>query len=98
MVRLDHPAVRALAAGLIAPSALSTPDPAPLPERVRPAPWQERLRCMAIVLAERDRQARLRDLKKALEQADRRADPDAYRAIELEYRRLLITNGRTRQT
>ena len=76
---------------------MSTPDPAPLSESVRPAPWQDRLENMLIVLDERERQARLEDLKKALDETDPHADPDAYRAIELEYRRLL-TSGRTRKT
>jgi DNA primase len=97
MVRLDDPALRSLATGLIESSALSTPDPAPLPERVRPAPWQERLERMLIVLAERQRQTRLRELKRARDLTDQHADPDAYRAIELEYHRLL-TSGRTRKT
>jgi DNA primase len=88
MVRLDDPAVRALAAGLVTPSALSIPEPARLPEDLRPAPWPERLGRILIVLAERDRRARLGDLKKALEQTDQHADPNAYRAIQLEYRRL----------
>ena len=45
MVRLEDPAVRSLAASLIAESALSTPDPAQFPDSVdfRPAPWRERL-------------------------------------------------------
>jgi DNA primase len=63
---------------------------------VRPAPWRERLERMLIVLDARERQARLGDLNKALESTDQRADPDAYRAIELEYQRLL-TSGRTRK-
>jgi DNA primase len=96
MVRLDDPAVRALATELIAPSALSSPELDPLSESVRPAPWRERLERMLIVLDARARQARLGDLNKALKSTDQRADPDAYRAIELEYRRLL-TSGRTRK-
>ena len=51
---------------------------------------------MLIVLAERERAARLSDLKKALDETDPNADPEAYRAIQLEYRRLL-TSGRTRR-
>ena len=46
---------------------------------------------MLVVLAERQRQARQRELKKALDETDKHADPDAYRAIELEYRRLLTS-------
>ena len=32
-----------------------------------------------------------RELKKALDETDKQANPDAYRAIELEYRRLLTS-------
>ena len=70
MVRLDDPAMRRLATDLIAQSALSTPDPAPFPEGVRPAPWHERLERMLIVLDERERQARLRDLKRSHDETD----------------------------
>jgi DNA primase len=97
MVRIDDPAIRSLVAGLIAPSAVSTLDPSPFSDRVRPAPWQKRLENMLVVLDERERGARLNDLKKAKDQTDPNADPEAYRAIELEYRRLL-TSGRTRKT
>ena len=83
-VRLDDPEVRALAAGLLLPI-----ESAPLPESVRPAPWQDRLAGALAKLAERDRHDRLRDLKGALEETDETADPDAYRALTLEYRRLL---------
>ncbi len=96
MVRLDDPAVRALATDLITSSALSMPEPSPMSEGVRPAPWRDRLERLLTVLDHRERQARLEDLKRALEASDRHADPDAYRAIELEYRRLL-TSGRTRK-
>ena len=84
-----------LAASLIAESALSTPDPARFPDSVdcRPAPWRERLDQMLIVLDERERQARLRELKRSLDETDQHADPDAYRALELEYLRLLPAAG-----
>jgi len=91
MTRLEDPALRSLAAGLIVNSALSAPEPAPLPDGVNPAAWQVRLEEMLVVLAERERQARQRELKKALDETDKLADPDAYRAIELEYRRLLTS-------
>ena len=96
MAGLEDPALRALATDLIASTALSMPEPAPLSEGVRPAPWRDRLEHLLIVLDERERQARLEDLKRTLEAADRHADPDTRRAIELEYRRLL-TSGRTRK-
>ncbi len=96
MTRLEDPALRALATDLVASAALSTPEPAPLSDGLRPAPWLERLERMLEVLDDRERQSRLQELKKALTAIDRQADPDAYRAIELEYRRLL-TSGRTRR-
>jgi DNA primase len=89
MVRLDDPAVRALATDLIMSSALSMPDLAPLSEGVRPAPWTERLEPMLSVLDERERKARLTDLERARAQTDPQSDPDGYRAIQLEYRRLI---------
>jgi len=91
MTRLEDPVLRGLAAGLIVNSALSAPEPAPLPEGVGPAAWQERLEKMLIRLDERERQTRQRDLKKALDETDKHADPDAYRAIKLEYQRLLTS-------
>jgi len=97
MVRLDDPAVRALATSLIAQSALSTPDPGRFPDELRPAPWRERLEEMLIVLDKRERQARLRDLKRSLDETDQHADPDAHRAIQLEYQRLL-TSGQIRKS
>ncbi len=98
MVRLEDPAIRSLAASLIAESALSTPDPARFPDSVhfRPAPWRERLDRILLVLGERERQARLSELKRSLDETDQHADADAYHAIELEYLRLL-TSGRTRK-
>jgi DNA primase len=97
MVRLDDPAVRTLATSLIAQSALSTPDPGHFPEAIRPAPWRDRLEKMLIVLDKNARRARLRDLKRSLDETDRHADPEAHRAIQLEYRRLL-TSGQTRKS
>jgi DNA primase len=97
MVRLDDPAIRSLVAGLAGPSAVSTLDPARYSERVRPAPWQERLEQMLIVLDDRERTARRVELKKALDETDPNANPEAYRAIQLEYRRTL-TSSRPRKT
>jgi DNA primase len=97
MVRLDDSSVRALASSLIAQSALRTPDPGHFPEDLRPAPWRERLEEMLTVLEKRKRQARLRDLKRSLDETDRSADPEAHRAIQLEYQRLL-TSGQTRKS
>jgi DNA primase len=97
MVQLVDPAVRSLVAGLAGPSAVNTLDPGRYSDRVRPAPWQERLERMLIVLDERERTARRIELKKVLDETDPNADPEAYRAIELEYRRTL-TSSRPRKT
>jgi DNA primase len=96
MLRIDNPAIRRLATDLVSQHALNTPDPAPLPARARAAPWPERLERVLFALDERERQTRLRDLKKALEETDPNADTEARRAIVVEYRRLL-TSGRSRR-
>ncbi len=83
-LRLETPELKALAAGLLLPI-----DPAPLPDSVRPAPWEDRLAGVLVKLVERERQNRLRDLKGALDETDENANPDEYRALQLEYRRLL---------
>jgi DNA primase len=99
MVRLEDPAIRSLAASLIARPALSMPDTGTFPDSVhfRPAPWRERLDRVLIVLDERERQARIKELKRSLDETDQHAASEAYRAIELEYLRLL-TSGRTRKS
>jgi DNA primase len=84
MLRLDDPQVRSLAAGLLLPM-----DPAPLPENVRPASGQARLKGVLGTLAERERQNRLGDLRRALAETDEVTEPDASRALQLEYRRLM---------
>jgi DNA primase len=89
MIRIDDRAVRGLVVDLVSQTALCTPDPQPMREGIGPAPWQDRLEYMLTVLEERERWARLRDLKKAMNETDRQANPDAYAAIELEYLRLL---------
>jgi DNA primase len=91
MVRIEDGAIRHLIIDLTSETAVYTPVAAPLPENIRPAPWQERLENMLVVLDERERQARLVELKKAKDETDPHADPEAYRAIELEYRRLLTS-------
>lgn len=96
MSRLDDPQLRALATDLAGAVALRNPEPAPVPEDLRPAPWRDRLEQMLAVLDNRERRARLEELKRALDAPELRADPDAHRAIELEYRRLL-TSGRSRR-
>jgi len=92
MDRLDDPQVRALAAGLVLPI-----DPVPLPEDVRPAPWQDRLKGVLASLAERQRRNRLRDLGRALAETDETASPDAHRALQLEYLRLMTQRPDTKK-
>jgi DNA primase len=98
MLRIDEPALRALASELVTPTALRLPDSGPIPpsEGIRPAPWRDRLERLLAALDERERRMRLEQLRKALEATDRQAEPEARRAIELEYRRLM-TSGRTRK-
>jgi DNA primase len=93
MVRIEDPAIRHLIIDLTSQTALCTPVLDPVREGVGPAPWQERLENMLAVLDKRERQAQLSELKKAKDETDPHADPDAYRAIELEYRRLLTSRG-----
>jgi len=81
--RLDDPALRSLAAGLLLPM-----DPAPLPEALRPAPWRDRLTGVLAQLAERDWRDRLRDLQGALAEVDPTARPDEHRALRSELLRL----------
>jgi len=83
-LRLDDPAIRALAAGLLLPI-----DSAPLPTNIQPAPWQDRLAEILVHFAERERQERLRDLRGALDEIDPVAHPADHRALYREYWRLL---------
>jgi DNA primase len=92
LIRLEDPQVRALVAAL----TLSM-DSAPLPEDVRPAPWQERLSGVLSTLAERERQNRLRDIGLALAETDEAANPVAYRALRLEYLRLMFQRPDTKR-
>jgi DNA primase len=92
LLRLDDPQIRALAAAL----TLSM-DSAPLPEEVRPAPWQERLKGVLATLAERERQSRLRDIRLAMAETDEAANKDAYTALRLEYLRLMFQRPDTKQ-
>ena len=57
--------------------------------------WERRLELVLGRLAERERLVRLGDLRQALEEIDKQAEPDAYRALELEYRRLLTQRAGT---
>jgi DNA primase len=85
VLRLDDPETRALAAGLLLPIEVGPLQADTSP----PAPWQDRLRGTLAALAERERQDRLRDLKGALDETNETDSPEAYRALIIEYRRLL---------
>lgn len=82
-LRLEDPAVRALAAGLLGPI-----DPAPLPDSVRPAPWQDRLSGVLAKVAERDLRERIRSVQEALREVEAGAEPEAHRALQVELLRL----------
>jgi DNA primase len=82
--RLDDPALRALAAGLLLPI-----EAAPLTEGTRPAPIEARLAGVLVRHDERDRKARLRDVQAALAETDPETDPIGHRALYREYYRLL---------
>jgi DNA primase len=83
-LRLDDPALRSLAAGLLLPL-----DPAPLRAGTQPAPVEARLLGILQGLAERDWRQRLRDLEAAKAEVDRDLNPDDYKALQREYLRVL---------
>jgi DNA primase len=82
--RLDDPALRALAAGLLLPI-----EAAPLTEGTCQAPIEVRLAGVLARHDERDRKARLRDVQAALAETDPESDPVGHRALYREYYRLL---------
>lgn len=90
-LRLSDASVRSLAAGLLLPI-----EPAPLPDDMRPAPWDVRLNGLLAALQERDRLDRLRDLKGALNETVESEDPAAFRALKTEYLRLLTQRPDTK--
>ena len=97
MIRLEDPAVRGLATDLIVSDGPVHARSGAL-ARGRASGSLARAPGKHADRAGRTRTAgRLKDLKRALDETDPHADPDAYRAIELEYRRLL-TSGRPRKT
>jgi DNA primase len=91
VLRLDDPDLRSLAAGLLLPI-----DPGRFEDEVRPAPWSERLRKLVPAIRERERMSRIRDLRKALMEADVSVDSAARLALQLEYRRLLYQRPDTK--
>ena len=92
MVRLDDPQVRALAAGLVLPI-----DPVPLPEEVRPAPWQDRLQGVLARWPSGSGRTGSGTSGRALAETDEAANPDAYRALQLEYLRLMTQRPDTKK-
>jgi DNA primase len=86
LLRLEDPAVKALAAGLMRP--VSDPNQSML-EVDRPGSLEERLVGVLARLMERQRSERLRDLWEALQEADPQSDPEQHRALRQEYYRLL---------
>ena len=83
--RLDDPAVRSLAAGLLVP--VGDPNSKML-EAGRPASAEAQLAGLLVRYEERDRQARLRDLQMALAETDPAEDPSGYQALMRESLRL----------
>jgi DNA primase len=86
-LRLEDPAVRALAAGLLLPI-----DRAPLTESTRPAPADLRLAGLLARFERRSLEQRLRDVEAALQEAGAGADaeePDGPDALRRERFRLL---------
>jgi DNA primase len=83
-LRLDDRAVRALAVDLSFPI-----EPAPLPEGVRPAPWQDRLEQVLVRLTERERQVNIQAVRDAMKEVDHATDPEQYHALHVELVRLM---------
>jgi DNA primase len=90
-LRLEDPAVRALAAGLLLPI-----DSQPVSDWVQPPPLTKRLRGVLNQIAERDWRKRLRDVTDALKQTDPTINPDEYRALQLELSRLSLQRPDTK--
>ncbi|AMV36038.1 DNA primase [Planctomyces sp. SH-PL62] len=88
---LDDPRPRSVVAYLSdLQDGLDRPELQPLDAvQFPPGTWGERLDPVLGRLAERERLTRLADLRQALDETDRATEPDAYRALQLEYRRLL---------
>jgi DNA primase len=91
-LRLDDPALRSLAAGLLLPI-----EPSPLAVATQPAPASERLAGLMARLAERSRRRHLADLEAAQAELDPADDPDAYRALRREYFKVLSQRPDRRQ-
>jgi DNA primase len=83
-MRLEDPAVKALALNLNAPI-----DPQPVSDGVCPASWDIRLANVLAQVVERRWQDRLRTLEGALKVIDPANQPEEHRALRSEYFRLL---------
>jgi DNA primase len=90
--RLDDPALRALAAGLLLPI-----DPAPTNEKTVQSPVEIRLAGLLARFDERERRARLRDLEAALAETDPKVDPVGHQALNRELYRLLSQRPDTKK-
>lgn len=88
--RIADPAVRALAAGLLAP--VIDPNSRFL-EANRPASAEVQLAGLLVRYAERDRQIKLRDLQQALDETDPAEDPAGYQAL-LREKTLILSSQR----
>lgn len=84
VLRLDDPAVKALALDLNAPI-----EPQPVSAGTRTASWDVRLKNVLEQVDERQWQDRLRSLEGALKETDPIAHPEQRRALRTEYLKLL---------
>jgi DNA primase len=93
-LRLEDPADRSLAAGLLLPM-----DPQPVPDAVRPAAVEARLAGLLSRLEERRWRERLREVEAALAEARASADEESLHALRRERFRVFETlqklNGRS---
>jgi DNA primase len=92
-LRLEDPALRALAAGLLLPM-----DRAPLNERTRPAPPEDRLAGLLHRFELRALEGRLRDVEAALQEPAEEPDPDGLAALRRERFRLLEVLAKARRS
>ena len=93
VLRLDDPQVRALAARL-----LGTIDGAPLPQRVVPPSWDDRLAILLDRLTKRDLEERIQAVREALAAVDKFIEPDAYRALHVELVRVMAQRPVSKKT
>ncbi len=92
-LRLDDPELRAFAVRFFLPQVCSEEYRHPFDSQLlkagtTPAPWDVRLDEVLVKIADRDRQARWRDVKAALSEMNPSDDPETYRALSTELLRL----------